>query len=708
MRRVSVDIGGTFTDCFLAYDGQYIEAKALTTHHNLASGFMEALENACAELNLSIGQVLSTVDAVRYATTLGTNALIERNGPRIGLVTTAGFESSVPLMRARGYGDGLAHADQMDLPGADRPKPLIPMTMIVGIKERVDYKGTVNLSVDEEDVRAQVRKLVDEGCQGFVVALTNAVVNPAHEKEVERIILNEYPTYVLGATPIVLSHRVAGRKGEYSRTMSAILDAYLHDQMYHGMSSLEVALRRNGYARPMLLVHNTSGMAQLNSTHSLQTIHSGPVAGLEATNYLAQQFKEPNVIATDMGGTSFDIGLVTADGVKFYDFNPVIDRWLVSTPMTYLHTLGAGGVSIARFDRLWNAVEVGPESAGSDPGPACYGRGGKLATTTDANLILGYLDPDNYAGGTIKINRRRAERAIEETVAKPAGLTLIEAAKAIKRKVDANMASAIFKEVAVKGYDPQHFTILSYGGGAPIHACGYAGEIGVAKILIPPFSSVFAALGAGNMNQLHIHEKSLYLMLYDATFRRVLEDYEVFNQTVEELEDRGREDLVRQDVDPKDVQTRVEMDMRYGNQLAQVSVMSPSSRLSSPHDVIALLDKFSNNYAQRFGEGSQAPEAGVRINVLRVVSYVEHERLTLERSTASIDDKPKARTERPCYFPQLDDPVPTSVYDHNDVAEGMHVAGPALIETPRTTYLVEPGWNLTMGRMGSAAMVRDA
>ncbi|MCZ6894141.1 MAG: hydantoinase/oxoprolinase family protein [Gammaproteobacteria bacterium] len=708
MRRVSVDIGGTFTDCFLVYDGQYIEAKALTTHHNLASGFMEALENACAELNLSIGQVLSTVDAVRYATTLGTNALIERNGPRIGLVTTAGFESTVPLMRARGYGDGLAHAEQMDLPGADRPKPLIPMTMIVGIMERIDYKGTVNLSVDEEDVRAQVRKLVDEGCQGFVVALTNAVVNPAHEKEVERIILNEYPTYVLGATPIVLSHRVAGRKAEYSRTMSAILDAYLHDQMYHGMSSLEVALRRNGYARPMLLVHNTSGMAQLNSTHALQTIHSGPVAGLEATNYLAEQFAEPNVIATDMGGTSFDIGLVTADGVKFYDFNPVIDRWLVSTPMTYLHTLGAGGGSIARFDRLWNAVEVGPESAGSDPGPACYGRGGKLATTTDANLVLGYLDPDNYAGGTIKINRRRAERAIEETVAKPAGLTLIEAAKAIKRKVDANMASAIFKEVAVKGYDPKHFTILSYGGGAPIHACGYAGEIGVAKILIPPFSSVFAALGAGNMNQLHIHEKSLYLMLYDATFRHVLEDYEVFNQTVEELEERGREDLVRQGVDPKDVQTRVEMDMRYGNQLAQVSVTSPSPRLSSPHDVIALLDKFSNNYAQRFGEGSQAPEAGVRINVLRVVSYVEHERLTLERSTASIDDQPTARTERPCYFPQLDDPVPTPVYDHSDVAEGMHLAGPALIETPRTTYLVEPGWHLTMGRMGSAVMVRDA
>ncbi len=708
MRRVSVDIGGTFTDCFLAYDGRQVEAKALTTHHNLASGFMEALENACAELSLSIGDVLSTVDAVRYATTLGTNALIERNGPKVGLVTTAGFESSVPLMRARGYGDGLSHAEQTDIPGADRPVPLVPISMIVGVEERVDYKGTANLSVNEENVRRQVRKLVDQGCQAFVVALVNAVVNPVHEKEVERIILDEYPTYVLGAIPIVLSHRVAGRKGEYSRTMSAILDAYLHDQMYHGMSSLEVALRRSGYARPMLLVHNTSGMAQLNSTHSLQTVHSGPIAGLEATDYLSQQFKEPNVIATDMGGTSFDIGLVTADGVKFYDFNPVIDRWLVSTPMTYLHTLGAGGGSIARYDRLWGAVEVGPESAGSDPGPACYSRGGKLPTTTDANLVLGYLDPDNYAGGTIKINRRRAERAIEEHVGTPAGLGLIDAAKAIKRKVDANMANAIFKEVAVKGYNPKHFVILSYGGGGPIHACGYAGAIGVNKILIPPFSSVFSALGAGNMNQLHIHEKSLYLMLYDATFRHVLEDYTAFNDTVVELEERGREDLVRQGVADADIQTQVELDMRYGNQLAQVSVVSPIKRIESPQDVITLLDQFSGNYAKRFGEGSQAPEAGVRINVIRVVSFVEHEKLTLERSHASNNDKPIPRSERECYFPQLDDPLMTPVFDHTDVAEGMHVRGPALIETPRTTYLVEPGWTLTMGRLGSALMEKDA
>jgi N-methylhydantoinase A len=707
MRRVSVDIGGTFTDCFLAFDNNYVEAKALTTHHNLAAGFMEALQKACSDLGKSVREVLGAVDAVRYGTTLGTNSLIQRNGPRVGLLTTAGYESSVPLMRARGYGDGLSDAQQTDLPGADRPIPLVPISLIVGIEERVDYKGTAVLTVDEQNVRTQVRRLVDQGAQAFVVALVNAVVNPLHEKEVERIILSEYPTHVLGAIPIVLSHRVAGRKGEYTRTMSAVLDAYLHDQMYHGMSSLEIVLRQNGYSRPMLLVHNTSGMAQLNSTHALQTIHSGPVAGLEASNYISGKFNEPNIIATDMGGTSFDIGLVTADGVKFYDFNPVIDRWLVSTPMTYLHTLGAGGGSIARYDRLWDAVEVGPDSAGSDPGPACYGRGGKLPTTTDANLVLGYLDQDNYAGGTIKINKRRAERAIEEYVCKPSGMSLIDAAKAIKRKVDANMAAAIFKEVAVKGYNPKHFVILSYGGGGPIHACGYASRIGIGRVLIPPHSSVFSAVGAGNMNALHIHEKSLYLMFYDATQKKMLEDFTVFNATVVELEERGREDLLRQGVNLADIKTRVELDMRYGNQLAQISVTSPLRQIESMQDVITLLDRFSVNYAQRFGEGSQAPEAGVRVNVIRVVSYVEHEGLNLARSNRQGVAASPPRTERECWFPEAEKPRMTAVYDHDAVTDGMQIKGPALIETPRTTYLVEPGWTLTMGLSGSAWLVKD-
>lgn len=707
MNRVSVDIGGTFTDCFLAFGGKYTQAKALTTHNNLSTGFMDALERACKAIGQDMESVLSGVDAVRYATTLGTNALIERKGPRIGLICTAGFESVVPVMRGRGYGDGMPEQYKADLPGADRPEPLVDKPMIAGVRERVDWKGDVVQKLVEEDVRRAVLQLVDRGAQAFVVGLTNSVLNAEHEKAVERIISEEYPGHFLGGIPVILSHKVAGRKGEYARIMSAILDAYLHGKMHHGLSGLEVTLRDNGYRRPMLVTHNSGGMAQLNSTHALQTIHSGPVAGLAATESLSEQYDEPNLLATDMGGTSFDIGMVTGDKVKFYEFNPIIDRFLVSTPMVYLHTLGAGGGSIARYERMWNAVEVGPESAGSDPGPACYNRGGREPTTTDANLVLGYLDPDNYAGGSIPLNKRRAEKAIVDRICKPTGLGLIEAAQAIRRKVDANMADAIFKEVAVKGYDPRDFSVLSYGGGGPLHACGFCRVLGVKRVIIPPFSSVFSALGAGNMDQLHIHEKSVYLTIYDSVSKKVLSDPSELNAAIEELSAAGREDLRRQGVPDEDIRLRVEVDMRYGNQLAQTAVASPKSRFEGVRDLMDLVQQFSESYEHRFGEGSRAPEAGIRIQVVRVIAYVEHEHVPLEPYRKSDRTDVPATSHRDCYFEGQTDPVETPVYDHAGLEPGTVIHGPALIESETTTFVVEPGWYLIVGLQGAAVMERE-
>jgi N-methylhydantoinase A len=303
---------------------------------------------------------------------------------------------------------------------------------------------------------------------------------------------------------------------------------------------------------------------------------------------------------------------------------------------------------------------------------------------------------------------RRAERAIEEHICKPTGLSLIDAAKAIKRKVDTNMAAAIFKEVAVKGYNPKDFVALSYGGGGPLHACGYASELGIKNVLIPPFSSVFAALGAGNMNQLHIHETSLYLMVYDSNTRSLLDDFQVFNDKVSELADKGRDDLLRQGVNPGDIKSRVELDMRYGNQLTQIGVVSPFEKLTSQRQVLELLDLFSELYAHRYGKGSQAPEAGVRINVIRVVSYAEREKLELQPTQAQARTAPGASALRECHYLGVEGPVKTSVYDIADLEEGHVIEGPALVETPRTTYLAEPGWQLTIGRTGSAVLAKTS
>lgn len=702
MKQVSVDIGGTFTDCFLVWDNTLIETKALTTHHNLALGFMDALEQACAELGRTIREVLSELDSVRYATTLGTNTLIERKGPKIGLLTTAGYESQVPLSRGRGYGDGLIPEEQQDLPAGQRPEPIVTPNMIAGVRERIDYQGKINMHLDEEHLRRQIRKLVDQGAQAFVVGLMNSVVNPLHERRVEEVILKEYPSHMLGSMPVILSHQVAERKGEYVRITSSILDAYLHDQMYYALSSLEMTLKEYGYKKPMLVVHNIGGMAQLNSTHALQTIHSGPTAGINASEHLSEEFNVGHLVAMDMGGTSCDIGVVVGGGIRFYDFNPIIDRWLVSVPMLHLGVIGAGGGSIARYDQTLNHIEVGPTSAGSEPGPACFDRGGLDPTVTDADLVLGYLDPNYYAEGHISLNKKRSEFALEESICDEMDISITEAARQIKKKVDANMAHAIFKELGVKGYDPKNFTLLAYGGNGPLHCCGIAKVLDIKKILIPPFAPIFSAVGAGIMNQVNIHERSVFMNIYDSNKRSLFNDFERFNKIVKELETDGKEELMRQGIPEEKIQFRLELDMRYGNQLTQTSVISPINRLTNMSEVMKLVNSFSENYGERFGEGSQQPEAGIRINTIRVLSYVELEQVKFKNATDCLIEAPTPNSHRECYFVDFENPLTTAVYRSEQLKPGVEIEGPALVESPRTSYLIEPGWRLVMGEQNSA------
>ena len=708
MKRVSVDIGGTFTDCFVVWGERNIEGKALTTHHNLALGFNEALADACKQLGVEVGALLSQVDSVRYATTLGTNALIERKGPRIGLLVTAGFKSTVPLSRARGYGEGLPEERQMDIPNAHRPEAIVPIPMIREVRERVDYLGQVFWKLDEDDVRMRIRELVDAGAEALVVVFTNSVVNAEHELRVREIFLEEYPGHLLGAVPMLLSHQVAGRKGEYARGTSTIMDAFLHATMYHGLGTLELNLRSQGYDKPMLVNHNSGGMAQLNSTDALQTVHSGPVSGIAASEHLMLQTGLGNVVATDMGGTSFDIGIVVQGGVKYYDFNPVIDRWLVSIPMVHLVTLGAGGGSICSYERMFKTVKVGPASAGSDPGPACYDRGGLKPTVTDADLLLGYLDPANYASGHIKLNPRRAKQAFEDHLCDDLDLDLVATAKLVKATVDANMANGIATELRTRGYEPNDFTLLAYGGNGPLHACGIANVLGVDRVLAPPFSSVFSAVGAGNMNQMHIHEISTWTVLFDANTKTFFSDYEAFNRNVEELERRGREDLLRQGFEAASIHYRLEIDMRYGNQRVQTAVVTELKRLEGQRDVLRLINEFHLRYGERFGEGSQSPEAGVRINTLRVCSYVEQSTVQF----SGIEDKGMTgRTVEPvgtraCHFVGHDKPMETRLYDDRALAEGTRIEGPALVTTRATTYLVEPGWRFYAAAQGAVWFTR--
>jgi N-methylhydantoinase A len=448
-------------------------------------------------------------------------------------------------------------------------------------------------------------------------------------------------------------------------------------------------------------------MAQLNSTHALQTIHSGPTSGINVAEQLSDELDTGKLITLDMGGTSCDIGLVVGGGIKFYDFNPTIDRWLVNIPMLHLKIIGAGGGSIATYNQMFNSIEVGPTSAGSDPGPACYDRGGMDPTVSDSDLLLGYLDPDHYAGGNVKLNQRRSQFTVEENISDEMDISVTDAAKQIKQKVDTNMAHAIFQELGVKGYDPKDFTLLAYGGNGPLHACGIAEVLGIDKILVPPFSSIFSAVGAGIMNQLHIHERNVFINIYDSNTRSLFEDYETFNLIVEELKNAGKEDLLRQGMSEESIQFRLELDMRYGNQRAETSVISPVSSINNLDDVIGLIQAFSQNYGERFGEGSQSPEAGIRINTIRVISYVELESISFNQDDDQVHQLPQPKRRRHCHFVGHNESISTPVYFAEDIHPGTVLVGPALIESPRTTYLVELGWEIKIGHDNLAWITRQ-
>jgi N-methylhydantoinase A len=705
--EINVDIGGTFTDCFAASNGTVATAKALTTHHNLSQGFLEAVQDIAGQLDTSPDELLARTKAIRYATTLGTNALIERTGPPLALITTSGYEDVVPIGRCRSWGDGKSGAENRDLSRAERPAPLLGRELIVGLHERVDQSGKVLVPLAADEVRARVQDLVDLGARGFVVSLLWGFRNPEHELLVRRVIEEEYPSSYLGRFPVILSHEVSRRTGEYARSMTAILNAYLHRFTGDKLSELRDELRQRGYRGPLMLVHNTGGMANLARTSPLQTMHAGPVAGLFGARRQAETFDFDKVVTTDMGGTSFDIGVVVKGSVRFYEFNPVVDRWRVQMPMMDIKAVGAGGGSIARYEEH-TGVTVGPKSAGSTPGPASYGKGGNEATVTDANLVLGYLDPDYYHGGAMSLDRRRAERAIGRAVARPMGISVLEAARSIRTVVDNNMADAIFKEIVLKGYDPRDFVMFSYGGGGPLHACGYADVLGVKRVVVPPHAPVFSASGAAGLDLLHIYERSQHFVLFDPLFKTILEDFGPFNAAVDEFVEQATEDFGDDGFSAQDIDYQLELDVRSGNQLYVTTIKSPVLRLESRDDLAAVLQAYFSEYSDRFGEFAVTREVGVSIETIRLRASVGQTRWEVQKQPApehGVEDA--LRSERDCYWERSRGLEPTRVYDFDRLGAGHEIEGPAILEGPDTTVVLYPDWVARMDDYGFLSLEKE-
>ncbi|MBT3256252.1 MAG: hydantoinase/oxoprolinase family protein [Deltaproteobacteria bacterium] len=705
---INVDIGGTFTDFYArGEDGKTKMTKTPSTHYDLSVGFMKGMRSLARSFGTGLSEFLGESDVVRYCTTVGTNALIERTGPKLGLITTAGHEDAIFLGRARSWADGIDSAANKDLARINKAEPLIQRGMVVGVRERMDSFGNPICPLHRDDILVALQELVDKGAMGFVVCLLWSFVNPAHEQMIKQVIEEEYPEDYLGSLPVILSSDVSPKSGEYTRFITTLVNGYIHGVMADELNKLGAELRDGGYKRPLMLVHNTGGMKKVSRTRAVLTHNAGPVAGLHGALTLGREYGHENIIFTDMGGTSFDIGVISGGRLRTYDFIPVIDRWRTNIPAIEVKSIGAGGGSIAWVNKLMgDALEVGPQSAGSMPGPACYDLGGEEPTVTDADLVLGYLNPENYLGGQMLLDEELSAKAIKSKIADPLGIDVVEAARRIRAVVDARMGQEVFNEVALKGHDPRDFVIFACGGAGATHACGFAPYLQVDKIVVSAHSPVFGAFGASTVNTQQVWDKSRTMKIFFYAEQCYSQDYEGFNNVVEELKELAVNDLKLEGYSLDQIGFRLELDMRYGMQYNLTKIISPHLKVTGPEEYKDICDRFTEEYSAIYTPEATFPMGGVNVECFYLTAYVLAEPEPMDRMPLAGETPPEAavREPRKAFWSELGGFKETLVYDFDRLEPGNSIEGPALIEAPDTTYVLEPGWNFKKDGLGSAVL----
>jgi len=668
-------------------------------------GFFRAVEVAAERLGVTLEALLSDTETITYSTTVGTNTLIERSGPRLGVITTMGFENTLQIGRGRSWADGLPTDARYERARAQRPEPLVPQHLVVGLRERIDSLGRVLMPLRDEDVLEQVQRLVDQGVRGFVVSTIYSYVNPVHELRVRELIRAQYPEAYLGHMPVFLSSEVSPQMGEYRRTVTCILDAFLRMDTEDHLVALNHALRERGYRKPLLIAKCTGGASSLSRTRPIQLFGSGPVASIIGSVDLAKRCGIANALITDMGGTSFDLGMIVEDKDRPLDLDPIIDRWRVQIPLVSHWSIGAGGGSIARVEH--GILYVGPQSARALPGPACYARGGELPTVTDSDVVLGYIDPNYFLGGRIKLDAARAAAAIESKVARPLGMDLHAAAWGIKQIVDGIMGQEIHRIAAMtSGLDPREFTIFAYGGAGPVHAAGFAEAADVTRVVNFPFGSVAGAFGALHLDIMQVYERS-YQAMISTTERRLCEEcMPALNAAVDGLVALGRRDMAEEGLSTADVVFQLELSLRFGQQRHSLSVSAQRLRFDNAADLQSLVERFVGQYRDAYGAEAAFLEAGVEILGLRLNAVRHRAKPSLPRVTMpSRALQPKG--SRQAYWGPEHGLVDTMVYQREDIAPGTALNGPVLIETMDTVLVVPPEWRFKMDEQLTGWMERS-
>lgn len=660
---IDIDNGGTFTDGFFTGDGRTEWVKVDTTPHDLTVCFLKCIEEGAVKFGLTVPQLLHGTEAIRFSTTHATNTLLQRSGPRLGLIVTRGFEESLYSSAARS-------------PALDF---IVPAGMVVGIGEPAGKD-----SVDREQVRLAIRSLLGRGARIIVVSLYRAHLNPTNELKVREIADDEYPKHYLGAVPLLLSSQVSTTTDDASRTNVALLNAYFHPDMVRFLYKAEDDVRKLGYRKPLLVVHADGGVARVAKTTAIMTHNSGPSAGVLGTTYMSRLYHLPYVASMDIGGTSADISLVI-NGRHGYRRESMLEGIPVKLPVIEVYPTAAGGGSIAR-PKNKKQIQVGPDSAGAMPGPACYGLGGTEATSTDACVVLGYIDPDYFLGGKRKLDASLAREVITKNLAKPLGISVEECGRLITEAMEDICAEDISNLIKAGGYDPANFVLFSFGGAGSVYCSGIADKVGIPRIYCFRFSSVFSAFGSSCADVLHTYESLARLSLKRQGSQSQIQE---FNNVVKGLMDSVLRDMRGEGFPPEKVSFSLELEVVSGGVTSVLE--SPVTLLKGTRDVGRILDAFA-----RQNNLGRADELAIRLFRLRATSPAAHPELATYEFAGESPEKALKRY-REVYW--KDGFTRTAIYGQPKLECGNIIMGPAIIESDDTTVLIPRGKKYTVDNL---------
>ena len=685
---IGTDTGGTFTDItVLSEDGNVFIDKAPSTPKDFSVGVLNAVERAAEVMNLTPSELLGRTIIFKHGSTVGTNALITRDGARVGLITTKGFEDTTLIMRAIGRVAGLGEEEVKHQATCVKPEPFVPRELIRGVTERIDFRGQTVIPLNEQEVRGAIKSLVEEaGVEAIAVNLLFGYANPIHERRIREIFEEMYPNADVSLT---CASDICRTIREYARGNTVIVNEFLNKTVRGYISRLNGKLLGQGLKGSLLIMQANGGAVLPDEVIPVGTVNSGPCGGMIASKHMADIMGHKNVVTTDMGGTSFDVGLLIG-GYWRNMLDPVVERFHISWPMLDIASIGAGGGTIARVDPLTGQLLVGPKSAGADPGPVCYDKGGENITVSDADLLLGYLDPNYFLGGRMRLNKAKAEAYMAEKIAGPLGLTITEAAAGIYQIINSHMSDLIRRKVVTTGHVPEEFVIYSFGGAGPVHAAAYGSELGVKGIYVFPTSAVFSSFGVAAADIVVSHPETFQV--------RFPCDPQVLNEKLAEVEARLRGAMDRQGVPPESIAFRRLFYMRYVKQLSEIEVPVPVS-LYAEADIDNIMAAFEARYEDVYGKGAGYRQAGIELVSFTVEAVGIMVKPDIKKSTkfGGSDASQAQKGEREVYFPNSGPNAggfqPTAIYDYLRLLPGNEVSGPAIIETPVTTVVVPPGFD---------------